>query len=52
MSSLQKRILNGFGMALVLAAPLWLTLSHPPNYLNFGISLVLGMLLLMYSRLS
>jgi hypothetical protein len=48
----KKRILNGFGMALVLASPLWITLSSPPNYLNFALSLVLGILLLISSRLS
>jgi hypothetical protein len=35
-----------------MASPFWITLSHPPNYLNFSISVILGILLLMYSRLS
>ncbi len=42
-----KRILQGFGWALLLASPLWITMSKPANYLNFGISLGLGLLLLL-----
>ena len=30
----------------MLASPLWITMEKPPNYLNFGVSLVLGILLL------
>lgn len=33
-------------MAFLLASPLWITMSDPPNYLTFGVSLVLGILLL------
>lgn len=43
---MKKRALHGFGMALMLASPLWITMSEPPNYPNFGVSLVLGILLL------
>jgi hypothetical protein len=42
----KKRILHGLGFALMLASPIWLTMADPPNYPNFGISLVLGILLL------
>jgi hypothetical protein len=37
-------------MALILASPLWITYSEPSDYLRFGISLALGILLLVYSR--
>ena len=33
-------------MAFLLASPLWITTQQPPNYLNFGVSLALGILLL------
>jgi len=49
---MKKRLLHGFGMALLLASPIWLTIEKPPNYFNFGISLLLGILLLVLSRLS
>ena len=39
-------ILVGFGLALMLASPLWLTLQERANYFNFGISLGLGICLL------
>jgi len=39
-------------MALLLASPIWLTLEKPPNYFNFAISLLLGVLLLILGRLS
>jgi len=48
----KKRALHGFGVALLLASPIWLTLEKPPNYFNFAISLLLGILLLILSRLS
>jgi multisubunit Na+/H+ antiporter MnhE subunit len=41
-----RRALHGFGLALMLASPLWLTLQEQPSYFNFGISLVLGICLL------
>ncbi len=44
-----KRILQAFGWALLLASPLWITMSQPANYTNFAISLVLGLLLLLLS---
>jgi hypothetical protein len=41
-----KRALHGFGIALLLFSPIWITMSEPRSYLNFGVSLVLGILLL------
>ena len=49
---MKKRALHGFGIALLLASPIWLTLERPPNYFNFAISLLLGVLLLILGRLS
>jgi hypothetical protein len=43
---MKKRALQGFGIALVLASPMWITLSEPRNYLNFALSLITGALLL------
>ena len=43
---MKKRALRGFGIALMLFSPIWLTMQAPPSYLNFGVSLVLGILLL------
>ena len=43
---MKKRALHGLGIALMLASPLWITMQEPPSYLNFGVSLVLGILLL------
>ncbi len=43
---MKKRLLHGLGMALMLASPIWLTMEKPPNYFNFAISLILGVLLL------
>jgi hypothetical protein len=45
----KKRLLYGLGMALMLASPMWLTFEKPPNYFNFAISLLLGILLLVLS---
>jgi hypothetical protein len=42
----KKRLLHGFGFALMLASPIWITMSETPNYFNFAISLALGILLL------
>jgi hypothetical protein len=42
----RRRALHGFGLALMLASPLWLTLQEHANYFNFGISLALGICLL------
>jgi len=47
-----KRLLLAFGLALLLFSPLWLTLAEPRNYLNFGISFFLGILLLILGLLS
>jgi len=41
-----------FGLALLIFSPLWLTLAEPRNYLNFSISFVLGILLLVLGLLS
>ena len=49
---MKKRALHGFGMALLLASPIWLTLERPPKYFNFAISLLLGILLLILGRLA
>lgn len=43
---MKKRALHGLGLALLLFSPIWITMSEPRNYLNFGVSLVLGILLL------
>jgi hypothetical protein len=43
---MKKRALHGFGMAFLLASPIWITMQEPSNYVNFAISLVLGILLL------
>ena len=50
--AMKKRMLHGLGMALMLASPIWLTIQKPPNYFNFGVSLVLGVLLLVFALLS
>jgi hypothetical protein len=39
-------------MALILASPLWITYSEPREFFRFGISLVLGILLIVLSRLT
>ena len=38
--------LAALALALLLFSPIWITMSEPRNYLNFGVSLVLGILLL------
>ncbi len=43
---MKKRLLHGLGMALILASPLWITLEERANYFNFGVSVALGILLL------
>ena len=50
--SVKKRILQGFGLALVVASPMWLTMERPPNYLTFGVCVGLGILLLIQSHFS
>ena len=49
---MKKRLLLGFGLALLIFSPLWLTLAEPRSYLNFGISFVLGILLLILGLIS
>jgi hypothetical protein len=49
---MKRRLLLAFGLALLIFSPLWLTLAEPRNYLNFGISFVLGILLLILGLLS
>ncbi len=47
---MKKRLLHGFGAALLFASPIWLTISEPPSYSTFAISLVLGLLLIIVAR--
>jgi len=49
---MRQRLLNGLGMALMLASPIWLTMGKPPNYFNFAISLILGVFLLVLGLLT
>ncbi len=49
---MRKRLFHGVGLALLLASPIWITIEKPPNYFNFGVSLVLGVLLLVLGLLS
>jgi len=49
---LKKRTLHAFGLALVLASPLWITMEERANYLNFAICLILGLLLLVLAYFS
>lgn len=49
---MKNRLLHGFGMALILASPLWVVLEEPPKYFTFGLSLILGILLVVLGRLS
>lgn len=49
-SEWKQRLFHGLGLALLLASPIWLTFEKPPNYFNFGISLLLGILLLVLAR--
>jgi hypothetical protein len=43
---MKKRLLHGFGVALVLASPIWITMQETPNYVNFALSVITGILLL------
>ncbi len=36
----------------MLASPMWITFEKPPNYFTFGISLLLGILLLALGQLT
>lgn len=49
---MKKRIQQGFGLALVVASPMWLTMEKPPDYEKFGISIGLGLALLALSYFS
>lgn len=49
---MKKRALHGFGLALLLASPMWLTMERPPNYFTFGVSALLGILLLVLAHFS
>ena len=42
--------MNGLGLALLLASPIWITMSDQPNYLNFALSAVLGILLMVMAH--
>lgn len=46
---MKKRMLQGFGLALVVASPMWLTMEQPPDYVKFGIAISLGLFLLALS---
>lgn len=48
-SRMKKRMLQGFGLALVVASPMWLTMEQPPDYVKFGIAISLGLFLLALS---
>ena len=43
---MKKRLLHGFGMAFLLASPIWVTMQETPNYFNFAVTLIIGILLL------
>ena len=43
---MKRRLLHGFGIAFLLASPIWITMQEPSNYFNFALSLVIGILLL------
>lgn len=49
---MKKRALQGLGLALIIASPMWLILMEPPDYLTFGIATLLGALLLVLAHLS
>jgi hypothetical protein len=42
----KRHLLQSFGLAFLLAAPIWLTVSKPPKYLNCALSAAIGILLL------
>ncbi|MFB3814189.1 MAG: hypothetical protein ACE14L_08760 [Terriglobales bacterium] len=42
----KKRILHGFGLALVLLSPMWIVVQEPRDFRTFGLSLAVGILLL------
>lgn len=46
MKGVKKLAFKGFGIALVLASPMWITMEQTPNYFVFTLSLVTGILLL------
>ncbi len=44
--AVKRHLLHSFGLAFLLASPIWLTMSRPPKYLNFALSAAIGILLL------
>ena len=44
--AVKRHLLHSFGLAFLLASPIWLTMSKPPKYLNFALSAAIGLLLL------
>lgn len=42
----KRHLLHSFGLAFLLASPIWLTMPKPPKYLNFVLSAAIGVLLL------
>jgi hypothetical protein len=47
---MKKRLFHGLGLALLLASPIWITMSEEPNYVNFVLSAVLGICLLLMAH--
>ncbi len=43
---MKRHLLHSFGLAFLLASPIWLTMPKPPKYLNFALSVAIGVLLL------
>jgi hypothetical protein len=44
--AVKRHLLQSFGLAFLLASPIWLTVSKPPKYLNCALSAAIGILLL------
>lgn len=44
--SVKRHLLHSFGLAFLLASPIWITMPKPPKYLNFALSAAIGILLL------
>ena len=44
--AVKRHLLQSFGLAFLLASPIWLTMPKPPKYLNFALSAAIGILLL------
>ena len=43
---MKRHLLHSFGLAFLLASPIWVTLPKPPKYLNCALSAAIGILLL------